>query len=497
MFEEIVGRLREIKNITRQMVDGKGYTTTKLFIAEVPYVKYININLGKLSIINTIRNNIYLLTEVIDVVPSHRLYMEINDIKDRKEREEKLKVIENSFYQSNSDDVWLDVYLVPTNYLLIIENNSFKVKKGYEAPILGSVVRFLNDEAYVNLIGSKNGVPIGKVLNSRYYIPIDIIKAIRYHIGIFGFTGTGKSNLISILTRKILNYTNSIKIVIFDVSLEYSILLLDLLVNQNSLVLTTDKIPRSSNEFGKRFVRTHVIPNELLSKKDTIKSLAEKLYSNNKIKRIEVPVLEEKYMTYNSLIKFIKEQLEEKYLSTSYKPLLYLFLKKLEEFMIKKNLSGEDIVDDSIAELLNEMESIARELRIRENTSFLTFISTLKAYSSLAISTIEDENLLDIENLAIQILEDDLESPRIVIIETTSVDDARIISYNLLNEIFRRRKKSYSTDQLLFIFDEAQEFIPYDTRGKEGSELSSIAIENLLRHGRKYYMNGVIATQRL
>ena len=50
---------------------------------------------------------------------------------------------------------------------------------------------------------------------------------------------------------------------------------------------------------------------------------------------------------------------------------------------------------------------------------------------------------------------------------------------------------------MLFIFDEAQEFIPYDTRGKEGSELSSIAIENLLRHGRKYYMNGVIATQRL
>jgi len=497
MFEEVKGRLKEIKSINKQVSNARNYITTRLLISEIPYVKNVNISLGKLGVVDTIREGEYLLAEVIDIVSSHRLSKEINEIRDRKEREEILRKIEESFSRIDSENVWLDVYMVPTNYLVKIENGIMRIKKGYEPPVIGSEVRFLNDDSYVNLVGSKNGVRLGKIINTNRYLPIDIVRMIKYHIGVFGFTGTGKSNLVSILTRKILSNVENSKVVIFDVSLEYSILLLDLIFKENSLVLTTDKIPKSSNEFGRRFLRTHVIPNELIDKRENIKSIAERLYHNKRIRRIETPIIEEKYMSYRSLIKLIREQLEERYFSTSYKPILYLFLKKLEEFMIKKNLSSDDIVDESINEFLEEMEYIIKGANIRENSAIFTFLSTLKSYASLSLSTVEDENLIDIESLAIQLIENNQESPKIVVIESSSLEDARLIAYNLINEVFRRKKKSYSTTQIIFVFDEAQEFIPYDFRGREGSELSSVAIENLLRHGRKYYMNSIISTQRL
>jgi uncharacterized protein len=51
---------------------------------------------------------------------------------------------------------------------------------------------------------------------------------VRYHFGIFSFTGDGKSNLLSNVLRKILLHTQDTKIVIFDISSEYPFLLMDI-----------------------------------------------------------------------------------------------------------------------------------------------------------------------------------------------------------------------------------------------------------------------------
>ncbi len=51
--------------------------------------------------------------------------------------------------------------------------------------------------------------------------------------------------------------------------------------------------------------------------------------------------------------------------------------------------------------------------------------------------------------------------------------------------------------KIVFVFDEAQEFIPYDRKKEDGTEFSSRAVEKLLRHGRKYNLHGWISTQRI
>ena len=64
-------------------------------------------------------------------------------------------------------------------------------------------------------------------------IYVDFEKLIRYHFGVFAFTGGGKSNLMSNVFRRILLHTADTKIVIFDISCEYTFLLLDVLADPN------------------------------------------------------------------------------------------------------------------------------------------------------------------------------------------------------------------------------------------------------------------------
>jgi DNA helicase HerA-like ATPase len=68
---------------------------------------------------------------------------------------------------------------------------------------------------------------------SKTAIPIyvDFEKLVRYHFGVFAFTGGGKSNLMSNILRRLLLHDKDTKIVIFDISCEYMFLLLDVLAD--------------------------------------------------------------------------------------------------------------------------------------------------------------------------------------------------------------------------------------------------------------------------
>src|SRR4030067_3536539 len=67
--------------------------------------------------------------------------------------------------------------------------------------------------------------------NNPIPIYVDFEKLIRYHFGVFAFTGGGKSNLMSNVLRRILLHTTDTKIVIFDISCEYTSLLLEVLAD--------------------------------------------------------------------------------------------------------------------------------------------------------------------------------------------------------------------------------------------------------------------------
>jgi len=78
---------------------------------------------------------------------------------------------------------------------------------------------------------AEEAIEVGNLIrdkNVKIYVRVeDLIKT---HFGVFGFTGVGKSNLISALVSDLLSTKEPIKIVLFDLVDEYTGLLIDQLV---------------------------------------------------------------------------------------------------------------------------------------------------------------------------------------------------------------------------------------------------------------------------
>jgi DNA helicase HerA-like ATPase len=69
---------------------------------------------------------------------------------------------------------------------------------------------------------------------------------------------------------------------------------------------------------------------------------------------------------------------------------------------------------------------------------------------------------------------------------------------NISNEILRRRKRQFKVrPYVLFVFDEAQEFVADLSNSRGIDKECSQEVETLLRQGRKYGLGGCIATQRI
>ncbi|MEM0168404.1 MAG: ATP-binding protein [Metallosphaera sp.] len=488
-FESVTGRLREVRVISRPTADGRSSVTFRNFVIEMPFSKTVNLNIGALLAVETIKEGNYLILEVADYVPVHYGMINLDGTIPKEIRDQVMEEVSKSWHDGTSPETWIDVFAYPIGYLLTPSG----FKKGYLPPLPGSTVRIMSKESFREFVCAKNGVDIGSVIGQDVHLTIDLSKALIYHIGVFAFTGSGKSNLTSVLVRRILNNTNA-KVVIFDISMEYSVLLMDQLLKHKSEILTTERYSNNALDFSRKFIRTHVIPEELEGEIDRIRKSAEELFITGKVKTLYIPPAEQTNLTYGTLLELLKGQINDKYTAFAQKPLFSVMLKKLDILMRENKISKDSSIDDSLIPLLDEIEEEGKKAGLKDSSSIFSFISSLRSY--LNLEEIEGDEY-DIEKLAIDILDKEESSPRLFIFELHNLEEAREVVASLLEEVMSRRKRWFSSSPILFVLDEAQEFIPFDTRQRDKSELSSAAVEKLLRHGRKYHLHALISTQRL
>jgi hypothetical protein len=445
--------------------------------------------------LETTKPNTYLITEVIDFVPMHFGLVNLDGSVPRELRKNVLENVERVIKEGSLDEAWLEVFASHVGYIMEAEGDNVKFVKGYIPPLPASRVYLFTPQAYSRFVSYSEGVRIGNVLNENVELRLNLASAIKYHTGIFAYTGSGKSNLTSVIIRKALESIPSLKVVVLDVSMEYAVLLLDVLYRMNSRLAITDKIPANEADAERRLVRTHVIPEELSDYREEIKKVFGEIFKQGKIRKLYIPPQGVSYLTYGDLIAMVRQMIEDKYTSSSQKPILQLMIQRIDEFMRDKKLDRDDVLDETFKEVINEVELKARESGLRETATVFSFLSSLKAYLNSSDIIRED---YDIDALAVEILDSDESSPRLFVVEVPNLEEARLVASSLINNVFMRRKKLYSNKpQVLFVLDEAQEFIPIDARQKDYSEASSLAVERLLRHGRKYFLNGLISTQRL
>jgi hypothetical protein len=88
------------------------------------------------------------------------------------------------------------------------------------------------------------------------------------------------------------------------------------------------------------------------------------------------------------------------------------------------------------------------------------------------------------------------DSPRLIVVHVPEPADARVSAANYITALLNVKKHG-ARRRVLVVLDEAQEYIPYNTRRDDYTEWSSRAVEALLRQGRKYRAHCCLATQRV
>ncbi|RLI54462.1 MAG: hypothetical protein DRO87_10105, partial [Candidatus Thorarchaeota archaeon] len=223
-----------------------------------------------------------------------------------------MEIIEQSVPDWSTDDqatMMVQMTAVPINYDLVIDaNGEREFRKGFSYPLIGERVHVINMKTVDEIYNSKVKEAIGYTKKTTYDDPkkdprlgklrmfmesddqiplyVDLHKLIRYHFGVFSFTGGGKSNLLSNIFRRILYHTDDTKIVIFDISCEYPFLLSD--------VFSDPKIPgkvivEEKPDNAQQFARSIVKPRECEDDERADDALV-KLFESKKVTFYNQPV---------------------------------------------------------------------------------------------------------------------------------------------------------------------------------------------------------------
>jgi len=445
----------------------------------------------------TMNPKTYLICEVVGVRATHLQELGVKVSMPGVLREEFLRTIEKDWEEAKEN--WIDVVAAPSGYLAKVTDGSVDFERTTISPLTGKQAHLLSKEAVGSFVCTEGGAEVGQLIGLEVPITSKIDAMIRYHTGIFGFTGTGKSNLTSVLIRKAIGAIPSLRVVVFDVAGEYAVNLLDLL--GKGIILTPEK--EIVEEAG-GLVRSQVIPESLegaIGGAKRVEEALRSLHSNGKICRL---VLTEPGFG-EVLLKDILEFLITA--SKSKKPgaiAAKATLGKLMSFMAENGMDEDCPLYTIVAneKLVEELKLILMELK--ENLHGMS--SELKAVETI-LSMLEEppgemrargrmeEKTLNPEQLAELVLSE--KAPRLVILYVPDLMQAREAAFRYVDRLLELKKKGFSGINVLTVLDEAQEFVPDRAKSEDYTDRSNIAIETLLRQGRKYRAGCWLSTQRV
>lgn len=428
------------------------------------------------------------------------------------------EIIEQSEADWQTDDkstMMIQIDAVPINYDLVLDEKcAFSFVKGFSYPVVGSPCYILNGDMINRMfnqrIAEKLGVDPTKTSGdartdprlglikmfeaSKIAIPIyvDFEKLVRYHFGVFAFTGGGKSNLMSNILRKLLLHDKDTKIVIFDISCEYMFLLLDVLADPNvpAKVILEHRI-----DSIQQFFNNVVKPREYETDERT-KAGLQRMMNQGKLAYYTKP--RRQIPTYSQFI----EEIEEQRKSSTDKPHYMNAIDKIHdailEYIEEHGLVENQQVDEGFVNHIAETaSSTVEEFKVHDKSGLYAWATTRSTIIDVIRKGRQKETQktagLTAEKIR-ELLED--KPTRILCLSISDPYTIKDLAIELTQDLLVRRKRKFQVKPyILLVFDEAQEFISSNSVGIDAK--CSTHVETLLRQGRKYGLGVCIATQRL
>jgi DNA helicase HerA-like ATPase len=460
----------------------------------------------------------YTLMEISRVWPEH---FGLRGLSDHGYYPMQFEIIEQSEEDWQTDDkstMMIQIDAIPVNYDLTLNSDcEFEFVKGFSYPVVGSSVHVLNGEMinrmYNQKIAAKLGIDPAKTVEdarsdprlglikmfqaSKTVIPIyiDFEKLIRYHFGVFAFTGGGKSNLMSNVLRRILLHTDNTKVIIFDISCEYVFLLMDLLADAD---IPAKVILEHRIDSLEQFFNSVVKPREYEADERT-KAGLQRIIDQKKLAYYVRP--KQKVPTYGEFLDELDAQRKENSEKPNYVNAIDKIHDSVLEFVEEHGLSENEEVNEDFVKHADAIASEAvQEFKVHEKSGLYGWATTRMAILDVIKKKRENEKE-DVGGLTAEKIREfleDTDETRLLCISISDPFTIKSLAVSLTQDLLVRRKRKFQVKPyILLVFDEAQEFIP-ETGGSMGIDKKcSRQVETVLRQGRKYGVGVCLATQRI
>jgi len=433
----------------------------------------------------------YVIYEVTAVKPTHFQMLAMNTSLPTVIRKEYLDTIYGGWGQS--DETWVDVQCAPTGYMLVLVDGKPRFEKTTLTPLIGAPAHLLSQEATKMFLCVEGGAAIGTVIGFNVELTVDIESLIKYHVGVFGFTGSGKSNLTSTLIRHALSLDDEGTVVVFDVAGEYAVNLADILETGGEFYTTEELADPDS------FLESQTIPETLEAKitQDLLRRWAETLYDEGHVKRLHVEETLQP-ITISYALSVLNGYAKE----TKTGAMRALMLaSKIDQEIHRAQIDPEKQISELPPKLRKELEEIISETqqKLNDRSTLYSDLSALiealqEAPTATSATSQSKPSRVTPEALAGLALSRD--APPLIVIYVPDPRAARKATAEFLSQLLQLKKHG-GRRRVTVVFDEAQEFIPYETRKEDYTAQSSLAVESLLRQGRKYRAHCILATQRI
>ena len=513
------------------------------------------------------KNEYYSILKIVKKLPSHYASVDRLGKGYPAFSEESIKGVRDSFVdqisESFEDLTKIVVSAVPTFFQVCIGDNSdsidgIKIEADESIPILGEVTKILHKDVIEKIVNGSFKLEQENIIelasfkdNEEIKIFLDIESCLKTHFGIFGFTGVGKTNLMSTFISK--NFSKSTpkkKVLFFDIMDEYFGLLIDLFFKDNLnaylIYLSFNDLSRDIREFFKtgkiptglveRFYGQIVLPKDLKGPSLKVKfcECIEKLFLEKKIRFYQkrnriidwlenifsrfLPTIsiKPKEIFQESIIDFFERLLKSKFniykdpMTNNIKQILY---HNLKERIQRGNLSGtlktktqketpqKKILDAIPGSTQSKNPIPQNEYKFHSNfkrdtwtAQLSNFLKTLQKTGVLEVSDYE-EYLLDEKDIIEEV--HSKESNSLFIFVSSREQNVREFLNNIGNKIYEKRKNEGLIDPITsLIFDEADTFIPQGVQ-EDSVIKSKLIIEQISRRGRKFGLGVGLATQRI
>ncbi len=439
----------------------------------------------------------------------------------------------------NRDDVSrIRCEAIPLRLAFRVEQSSGELPKAFfdrSMPMPGFEVRLLSAEMTETVINrdveDERAFVIGShVVQYNVKIKVQREELARLHFGIFGYTGAGKSNLVSSLVHNLLRTgkqpleggNRAFKVVLVDLMDEYTGLLIDHLVtHEYSQLVVCGRLALSNEVFQACLAVANNMPDAAQQARKAATDWSRRLilpselkpYSNKYVEPLARMIMDGKVVFY--------EPQEQQWSEDS------LDIQKLDDDSGPKPYTDNTNRDQRVANLCNELTELlqsAEEKEGSERQGFLDRIIQRLQIERDAVRTDKAKKAIDnfierVENLkqARDVLPYKISiDPRqitrrlnfqpsrsghfyypsiAVVIGENEKAVAEFMRRLIVDNFNHRRTESILYPTISFIFDEADVFIGQRSKDSEATLIEQATM--LARRGRKFGLGIGIATQRV